>query len=91
MFLDEEESEEQWRKKRYLREQFLKEKQKTLKSNESSDLLSNSQIVKIGHKVLQRSSTSNVSLPNTPNESEGEIVTKTVMSSLIFSVSIKKN
>lgn len=86
VYLDEEESEEQWRKKRYEREMFLKEKQKM---NEDGDFLSYSQILKIGEKVLKRSTiSSNASLSNTPNESEEEMVIKTVKSSLILQVSV---
>lgn len=65
---------------------FLKEKQKM---NEDGDFLSYSQILKIGEKVLKRSTiSSNASLSNTPNESEEEMVIKTVKSSLILQVSV---
>lgn len=86
VYLDEEESEEQWRKKRYEREMFLKEKQKRL--DEENDLLGNSQILKLGQKVLQRSTSTSSSLPSTPTEgSGGDGVLKTVKSSILFQVS----
>lgn len=65
---------------------FLKEKQKNL--NDDSDLLTNSQILKIGHKVLDRTMSNTSSLPATPNESQEDIGVKTVKSSFIFQVGI---
>ncbi|CAG9815902.1 unnamed protein product [Phaedon cochleariae] len=72
-YLDEDESEEQWRRKRFEREMFLKEKQ--LKSqavaeveDDDEDVLEESQFLKIGHKVMgrsQSSSQSNVSVEKT--------------------------
>ncbi|KAJ8942320.1 hypothetical protein NQ318_005312 [Aromia moschata] len=56
VFIEEEESEEQWRKRRHEREMFLKEKLGKAKSlGDDDDLLSESQLLKIGHKVIQRS------------------------------------
>ncbi|CAG9837230.1 unnamed protein product [Diabrotica balteata] len=52
---DENESEEIWRRKRHEREMFLKEKQSQEFDDDDIDLLSGSEILKIGHKVLQRS------------------------------------
>ncbi|XP_056639001.1 claspin [Diorhabda sublineata] len=51
---DEDESEEQWRRKRHEREMFLKEKQ-SQEFNDDIDLLSKSEILKLGHKVIQKS------------------------------------
>lgn len=88
VYLDEDESEEQWRRKRYERELFLKEKQQSSQLNDTVDLLGDSQILKIGQKLLQRSiSSSSNSLPNTPNENQDVIGVKTVKSSFIYQVS----
>lgn len=67
-YIDEGESEEQWRKKRYEREMFLKEKQKSqlVEDDEDDDLLSDSQFLKIGHQIIQRSNSN--SQQNTPTE-----------------------
>lgn len=54
-YLEEEESEEQWRKRRHEREMFLKEKLKKAQEFPDDDLLSESQLLKIGQRVLQRS------------------------------------
>lgn len=62
IYLDEEESEEQWRRQRHEREMFLKSQKE--KDRDSQDLLDNSQLLKIGQKMLQRS----ISL--TPSEKE---------------------
>nr|XP_023017060.1 claspin-like isoform X2 [Leptinotarsa decemlineata] len=63
-YLDEEESEEQWRKKRHEIEMFLKEKQLKSSISDEFDLLSDSQsqLLKTGHKVIQNSS--QVSVPD---------------------------
>ncbi|KAJ8972250.1 hypothetical protein NQ314_000268 [Rhamnusium bicolor] len=63
VYLDEEESEEQWRKMRFKRETFLEEKQKKVQHSEG-DLLSESQLLKTGHKVMLRSQSN--SQGNTP-------------------------
>ncbi|XP_072390290.1 uncharacterized protein Claspin [Diabrotica undecimpunctata] len=52
---EEDESEEIWRRKRHEREMFLKEKQSQEFDDDDIDLLSGSEILKIGHKVIQRS------------------------------------
>ncbi|CAH0551255.1 unnamed protein product [Brassicogethes aeneus] len=57
VYLDEEESEEQWRKKRHEREMFLKEK--LAKKMAEDEDLSDSQILKLGKKVLQVNKSSN--------------------------------
>ncbi|XP_060536035.1 claspin [Cylas formicarius] len=60
IFMEEEESEEQWRKKRHEREMFLKEQKQ--KSSATEGLMQNSELLKIGHKVLQKSQSQNNSL-----------------------------
>lgn len=49
----EDENEEQWRKKRHEREMFLKEKNS--QETKDDDLLSGSEILKLGHKVIRKS------------------------------------
>ncbi|XP_030763518.1 claspin-like [Sitophilus oryzae] len=66
IYMDEEESEEQWRKKRHEREMFLKEKLKKTEDIQD-DLVNHSQFLKIGQKVLERSQSLN-SQNSTPNE-----------------------
>ncbi|XP_028135625.2 claspin isoform X2 [Diabrotica virgifera virgifera] len=58
--IDEDESEEMWRRKRHEREMFLKEKQSQDFEDDDFDLLSGSEILKIGHKVMQKSLSSNL-------------------------------
>ncbi|KAG5890226.1 hypothetical protein JTB14_028767 [Gonioctena quinquepunctata] len=67
-FLDEEESEEQWRKKRHEIQMFLKEKQAKSESltDDNDDLLSDSQLLKIGHEVLKSNSQSNTPVEKQP-------------------------
>ncbi|XP_018573516.1 claspin-like [Anoplophora glabripennis] len=55
VYLEEEESEEQWRKRRHEREMFLKKKLINSQDLDDDNLLSDSQLLKIGQKVLQRS------------------------------------
>lgn len=87
IFLDEDdETEEQWRKKRYEREQFLKEKQKST----DNDMFYNSQILKLGHKLLEKNNSSSGSLANTPTEVEIDDEVKTVKHSSIFRVSFRR-
>ncbi|KAJ8925628.1 hypothetical protein NQ315_009472 [Exocentrus adspersus] len=64
-YLDEEESEEQWRRRRYEREMFFKEKLKKTRQLDE-ELLCESQILKIGQKVVQKSQSNSQS--NTPKD-----------------------
>ncbi|XP_050294813.1 claspin-like isoform X2 [Anthonomus grandis grandis] len=54
VYLDEEESEEQWRKKRHEREMFL-QKQKSQIVDSEDDVVGTSQLLKLGQKFLERS------------------------------------
>ncbi|XP_066244848.1 claspin-like [Euwallacea similis] len=79
VYLDEEESEEQWRKQRHQREMYLKKQQE---KSRGQDLLQSSQLLKIGQKVLQRS----LSLNSQPNEKSETSPDK----SLIFDLQNKR-
>ncbi|XP_066138261.1 claspin-like [Euwallacea fornicatus] len=79
IYLDEEESEEQWRKQRHQREMYLKKQQE---KSRGQDLLQSSQFLKIGQKILQRS----VSLNSQHNEKTETSPDK----SLIFNLQNKR-
>lgn len=68
---EEEENEEQWRKRRHEREMFLKEKSKKSEELNDDNFLRESQLLKIGQRVLQRSQSN--SQNNTPVDKNDDI------------------
>ncbi|KAL1512938.1 hypothetical protein ABEB36_002437 [Hypothenemus hampei] len=69
VYLDEEESEEHWRKMRHEREMFLKQHQeKTEMEDQGVEFSNTSQLLKIGQKILARSISNSNSQKNTPDD-----------------------
>lgn len=60
---DEEESEEHYRKMRHKREMFLKKKVNTEEEDDDDSILGDSQILKVGQKILKTTVTSQSSTP----------------------------
>lgn len=69
IFIEDEENEEEWRKKRLQREMVLKEKSM---SREVDDILGDSQMFKIGLSMLKKSGN------NTPNSSQKSLTEPTI-------------